>query len=92
MSNSDSGFPGPTDTGTTGPALSLKKSLTASGYRLLAIQDLTYFCGQGFLGERFLDEVDTLLQHAVTCDDIGRIAGREQAFDSRANGIEASHK
>ena len=37
-------------------------------------------------GERLLDEMHALVQHAVVGDDIGRVAGHEQALEVRDRG------
>ena len=49
------------------------------------IQNLSYFNGQTFNRERFLDKMHSLIQDAVVCDEIGRVSRHKQTFKLRFN-------
>ena len=69
-------------------AVSLLQLSTTTLYSFFS-QHLPHFDGQILHRERLLDEVHALVQHALVGDDVGGVAGHEQAFDARDRGIAA---
>ena len=62
---------------------SAAKSVTLSVPR---VQRFPHLGGQVFHRKGLLDEVHTFIQHAVMSDDVGRVAGHEQAIEVGVKG------
>ena len=58
----------------------------------LFVQDLPQLVRQSVQGDRFLNEIDPFVQHAVVSDNVARIAGHEQTPESRVKRGQVTKK
>ena len=49
---------------------------------MAAAQCLPYFVGQALCRKRLLNEIHTIVQHILMCDNIGCVSGHEKEFDA----------